>query len=385
MTDETPGPAAERPRFFSGEPVFEVFCRPAELLASTTMPASSHPIEWPTAEPIDLPRTYEFHGTERPVEAFVSETDTAALLVIHDGAIRYENYWHSGGPHVRWLSMSVAKSFISALVGIAVGQGVISSLDDAISDYIATRPGSAYDGVAIRDVLQMSSGARWDEDYSNPQSDIFALSAAFSGVGSLDGFVAAATRATEPGTVCLYNSTDTQALGALLVAATGRSIADFMTEHLCEPLGMTSPSHWLVDSTGREAAYFGLAMTARDFARLGELYRNGGRCGEHQVVPAGYVADSIRAHHPHTQPGKVWVSDHEFELGYGYQWWLPDVDPGEFSAIGVYNQLVYVHPQSGSVIVKLSANRTYGTTTDEATNRDAENVALLRGIARSLT
>ena len=372
------------PQLFVGEPVLEVFCRPAELLPSTTMPASSSPTDWPEGTPVELPATYTFRDIDRSTEEFLAATDTAALLVLQDGAIRSEQYWRTGGPEVRWLSMSVAKSFISALVGIALADGSIRSLDDPISDYITTEPASAYHQVPIRDVLQMSSGARWNEDYSDPSSEVFELTAAFGGVGSLDGFVASAVRATDPGTVCVYNSADTQALGALLVGATGRSITDFMSERLCEPLGMTSPSHWLIDASGREAAYFGLAMTASDFARLGELYRRGGRWGDQQIVPADYVADSVRSHHPHTRPGKVWVSGHEFELGYGYQWWLPDGDPGEFSAIGVYNQLVYVHPESGAVVVKLSANQAYGTTADEETNRDIENVALLRAIARSL-
>jgi CubicO group peptidase (beta-lactamase class C family) len=384
VNDTTPQPDQQGPRMFAGEPVLEVFCRPAELLPSTTMPASTNPQPWPEGAPVELPSTYRFGDTERSTEEFLAATDTAAVLVLQEGVIRHEHYSHTGGPGVRWLSMSVAKSFVSALVGIALADGSIRSLDDPISDYITTESGSAYDRVPIRDVLQMSSGARWNEDYSDPDSDVFALTAAFSGVGSLDGFVAQAVRASEPGTACVYNSADTQALGSLLVAATGRSITDFMSERLCEPLGMTSPSHWMVDATGREAAYFGLAMTARDYARLGELYRNGGRWGDRQVVPAAYVADSVRTHHPHTQPGNVWVSGHAFELGYGYQWWLPDGDPGEFSAIGVYNQLVYVHPSSGAVVVKLSANQAYGTSAEEATNRDIENVAFLRAIARSL-
>ena len=167
--------------------------------------------------------------------------------------------------------------------------------------------------------------------------------------------------------------------------ATNRSVSAYMSEKLIEPLGMTSPSAWLVDGTGREAAYFGLNMTARDFAKLGELYRCGGVWQGRQIVPADYVEGSLNVTSPHTSPGQVWVSDHQWDLGYGFQWWLPQVDPGEFSAIGIYNQLVYVHPPTGSVIVKLSANRTYGLSTDETTNRDLENVAFLRAIARSLS
>ena len=367
---------------FSGVPMHDYFCRMIELSASSTMPASSVPQPWREGPRIDLPATYSFAGQERPVEAFFQKTDTAALLVLKSGHIRYERYALTGGRDVPWISMSVAKSFISALVGIAIGEGAIASINDPISTYIAVEPGSAYDGATIRDVLQMSSGGRWNEDYHDPESDIFRLSAAYAGVGTFDNFIASCVRERAPGTVCRYNSADTQALGTLITRATGRSVASYMHQKLLEPLGLTSPSHWLTDPTGREAAYMGLNMTARDFARLGELYRNGGVWNGRQIVPRDYVAASIQPSGPHTQPGQVWVSDHQWELGYGYQWWVPAVDPGEFSAIGVYNQLIYVHPGSGTVIVKLSANRTYGSSTAEHTNHDIENVAFVRAIAR---
>ena len=133
--------------------------------------------------------------------------------------------------------MSVAKSVISALVGIAVGEGHISSIDQPISDYVRTTPGSAYDGVWIREVLQMSSGARWMKDYNDPVSDIYRLAAAMGNGGTLEEFVATMVRENEPGRICRYNSGDTQALGHLLVSATNRSITDYMQEKLVEPLG----------------------------------------------------------------------------------------------------------------------------------------------------
>lgn len=383
---ETSTPDAPPPGLpmFSGVPMYDYFCRMAELSPSTTMSPSSAPHEWDDGAPFTLPTTYEFAGRTAPLDDFLRRTDTAALLVLQDGKVRYERYDETGGREVRWISMSVAKSFVSALVGIALAEGAIGSLEEPISRYVDVEPGSAYDGVAIRDVLQMSSGARWDEDYSNPESDIFRLTAAFFGEGTFDAFIATAVRESAPGTVCRYNSADTQALATLLVRATGQSITDYMQTRLVEPLGMTAPSHWLVDGTGREAAYFGLNMTARDFAKLGELYRLGGVWQGRQLVPAEHVADSVRVSTPHTTPGRVWVSDHEWDLGYGYQWWLPEVDEGEFSAIGIYNQLVYVHRPTRAVIVKLSANRTYGLSTDEETNNDLENVAFLRSIARAL-
>ena len=292
-----------------------------------------------------------------------------------------ELYRLSGGRQVQWISWSVAKSFVSALVGIAVSEGAIQSIDDAISDYIVVEPGSAYDGVSIRDVLQMSSGARWNEDYADATSDVHRLGATMAGAMSLDTFVATMVAESKPGTVCRYNSGDTQALGALLVHATGRSLTDFMREKLVEPLGFESDAYWLVDGTGMEMAFAGLNMTARDFAKLGELYRNKGQWNGRQIVPEEWVITSVSADAPHLQPGQPILADHPLDLGYGYQWWLPNGDRGEFSAIGIYNQLIYVDLSRGVTIVKLSANPAYGTTMDESTNREMENIALLRAIA----
>lgn len=182
--------------------------------------------------------------------------------------------------------MSVAKSYISALIGIAVEEGHIAGVDRPISDYVRVVPGSAYDGASIKDVFQMSSGARWNEDYTDLESDIFRLEAAMSEDGTLEDFVATMVAEAAPGTVCRYNSGDTQALGQLLVNATGRSIADYMQEKLVEPLGFSAPSYWLVDKSGMEAASAGLVVTARDNATFGELYRNGGTRRGNQIVPA---------------------------------------------------------------------------------------------------
>ena len=385
MTDPAkPAPSILDFGLFTGVPQHENFCRVDELVATRPIPASPTPRPWPAGDPEELPKAFSFAGAERSTAAFLQDTDTAAVLVLRDGAVRTAWYGLTGGPDVRWLSMSVAKSVVSALVGIAVEEGAIGGVQDAISDYVPVDPGSAYDGVTIRDVLRMSSGARWNEDYNDPTADIFRLGAAMAGAdGGLDRFVAAMVPEAEPGTVCRYNSGDTQALGALLRRATGRTLTDYTTERLTDPLGTTAPGAWLVDPAGTEVAFAGLLLTAEDFARVGELYRNGGRVGDHQVVPEAWVRDSTRWAAPHLAPGAPIVGDHRFALGYGHQWWLPDGDRGEFSAIGVYNQFVYVDPPSGTVVVKLSANRRYGTTPDEATNREEETIALLRAIART--
>jgi CubicO group peptidase (beta-lactamase class C family) len=293
----------------------------------------------------------------------------------------HEQYRLTGGRDVQWISWSVAKSFVSALVGIAVEHGHIRSIDDPISDYIDVDPGSAYDGVRIKDVLQMSSGARWNEDYSDPTSDVARLGAAMASDGSLDRFVATATPDATPGTVCQYNSTDTQALGSLLVRATGRSITDYMHEHLYEPLGMEADGYWLLDAEGREMAFGGLNLTARDFAKLGELYRRGGEWNGRQAVPAAWVAASIVPDAPHLEWGQPVIAGGHLPDGYGYQWWLIPGGRDQYSAIGVYNQWVFVSPHDAVTIVKLSATRSYGTSMGDETNFSGAHEAFLRAVA----
>jgi len=205
-----------------------------------------------------------------------------------------------------------------------------------------------------------------------------------AGDSSLAEFVAQIEPATAPGSLCQYNSADTQALGMMLSAATGQTIADYMHQKLCEPLGMESPGYWVLDSAGVELALGGLNLTARDFAKIGELYRNAGVWKGKQIVTESWVAESIRSDSAHLQPGKVIVGGHVFPFGYGYQWWVPNGDIGEFAAIGVYNQFVYVDPSRGVVIVKLSANRKYGTTPNESENREEETVEFLRALATQL-
>lgn len=367
---------------FTGAPQHQNFPRLRDFAPSREMEPSREPFAFRQGEPLQLPTTYDFEGATKSIPDFFVDTDTAALLVIQNGAVRHETYALTGEPDTPWISWSVAKSFISALVGIAIEEGFIGDIDDPISDYIPVSPESAYDGVAIRHVLQMSSGARWKEDYSDPESDIIRLGSVMAGISTLETFVANMVRENEPGTVCRYNSADTQALGSLLVHATNRPLSEYMQEKLVEPLGVAAPGYWLLDSTGMEMAFAGLMLAPHDFAKLGELYRNSGVWRGNQVVPAQWVRSSISAGAAHLKRGQVILNDHTVPLGYGYQWWLPDGDIGEFAAIGIYNQFVYVDPSRDVVIVKLSSNRAYGMTPYESTNREIETVEFLRAIAR---
>ncbi|MEZ5595223.1 MAG: serine hydrolase [Pseudomonadales bacterium] len=382
MTTQDTNVFTEDAPMFSGVPQHAQFARMQHLMPCLLMEPSPHPMVFPDGDRIALPTTYTFEGDVRNTHALLGATYTSALLVLKEGRVCFEHYWLTGGRTTQWISMSVAKSVVSALVGIALEEGAIRSIDDAIDQYATDLKGSAYDGVRIKDVLQMSSGVLFSENYSDLASEIHRLGAAVGPGGSVDEFMVSLKRAHEPGTRCVYCSTDTQALGMLLAAATGRSLTEYTQEKLYTPLGMESPGFWLTDSQGRELAFMGLLMTARDFAKFGELYRKGGTWNGQQLVPAEYVKHSTRADGDHVQPGGPVVGDHVFGPGYGYQWWLPEGDNGDYSAIGVYNQYIYVDPKRNTVIVKLSANPAYGTTTREQDNKDLENIALLQAISR---
>jgi len=383
MTSES---AQEAPAFalYNGQRQIETFCRIDQFLPTANMAASSTPRELPKGAPISLPETYEFEGETRSTATLLEETDTVAMIVLRDGDVKLEEYWLTGGADVPWTSFSMAKSFVSTLVGIAHKDGLIRSLDDPISKYLSVPAGSAYDGVKIIDVLEMSSGARWNEDYSDPEADIHKVSAVMAGMSTLDEFIASMVKEVEPGTRCLYNSADTQALGMMLSAASGMPLAQYMQEKLCEPLGFEFESKWVTDKVGTPLALGGLHMTARDFAKLGLMALNKGRVGDTQLVPEAWIEAATKANKPHTQPGHVLVGTHAFPFGYGYQWWIMPDGSGDFSAIGVYNQFVYISPATNTVVVKLSANPKYGTSDVESDNKDHENAAFIKAVISSI-
>lgn len=364
---------------FTGAEQYENFNRMADLVPTSRLTPSTQPFRFPEGDAVDLPDAFSFRGNRVDTAQFLEETDTSALLVLKDGAIRHESYFLTGGRNVNWLSMSVAKSFTSALVGIAVSEGHIRSVSDPITDYVRSLKGSAYEGVSIEDVLQMSSGTRWSEDYGDPDSDVARLGAALQPGGSLTAFLGTMVREVEPGTRNLYNSADTQALGELLTRATGQSVTDYMQEKLWQPLGMEAPAYWINDSHGMEMTFAGLNATARDYAKLGELYRNRGRWGDVQLIPESWVDASTVADADHL---KREVSD--FGMGYGYQWWLMDNSGNEYSAIGIYNQFIYVNPGQDLVIVKLSAFSDYALTDEESSFRELETIDLFRAIGNQL-
>jgi CubicO group peptidase (beta-lactamase class C family) len=338
----------------------------------------------PTPSPLEpgpaitLPEEFEFGGRRLNTADFLAEMETTGLIVVRDGRVAFESYWLGNDATTQSIAWSVSKSFVSALIGIAVGEGAIASVEDPVTRYAPELAGGAYDGVRLKDVLQMSSGARWNEDYSDPKSDIGAYGQVMSGGGSLDAFAAGLVRERPPGTFNRYNSTDTHVLGLVLRRATKRSLAEYLRKKLWQPLGMEADAFWMVDTAGAEMAGVGLNAVLRDYARLGCCYLNGGAWNGVQVVPSDWVQASVTPDAPHLRPG---VRESALlPMGYGYQWWLPD-DSGVFSAIGVYNQFVWVDPATRTVIAKTSAFRGFASTSGLESYRIADHFALFAAIA----
>lgn len=363
---------------FTGADQQHHFVRQERYFPINEMPRSDIPFVFPQGPELDLPNTFTHSGETFETRAFLESTDTSALFVLKDGEILFEDYWLTGKVDRPWLTHSVSKSFISAAVGLAIREGHIGSVEDPISQYVPAFEGSGYDGVAIRDVLQMSSGIKWDETYSDPNSDINRLGKVMFFGTSYDDFVASMINEKTPGTYNRYTGMDTQALTALVVTATGQSVADFLTEHLWHPLGAENNAFWTTDKSGRELGLGGFNATARDLAKLGELYRLNGNWNGKQILPEDWVTASVTPTAPHLVPGENEQSAHGF--GYGYQWWLPEAGSQDFTAIGIYNQFVYVSPETGIVIVKLSCNRYYASEDSPRAYRESETFSLFQAI-----
>ena len=328
----------------------------------------------------ELPADYVYEGKTKTIDDWIKQTDTTGLIVIKDGVVVFEDYYQGNAKSTRCISMSVAKSFVSFLVGVALEEGRIADLQDPVEAYVPELKGSGYEGVSLKNVLQMSSGIRFTEDYGDLKSDIVRLVVSFT-TGSLNEFVAGLPSEREPGTFNQYVSADTQVLGMVLKGATKTSLTEYMQTRLWSQLGAEYDAEWLTDPTGTEMAFGGLNAALRDYARFGLLYLNQGRNFQgQQLIPADWVKASVTPDAPHLMPG----SDNpgsDWPMGYGYQWWIPENPQGDFTAIGIYGQFLYVHPEHNVVIAKTSAYVDYNNSGDEM---EFESMEAFRAIARGL-
>ncbi|MGJ8628567.1 MAG: serine hydrolase domain-containing protein [Sulfitobacter sp.] len=328
---------------FSEEKIVQNFSHMDAAFLSVPVPRG----DGPTSELAYGPET----TLPAAVDAWIKDRSVTALVVMKDGQIVYENYFQGTTANDRRISWSMAKSYLSALVGILVAEGKIASLDDPVTKYAPMLVGGAYDGATLRNVLQMTSGVEFDEDYLDFNSDINRMGRILALGGKMDEFAAGlTTRIAEPGQQWHYVSIDTHVVGMVVRGATGRSITDLLSEKIIIPLGLENAPYYLTDGVGTAFVLGGLNMTARDYARFGQMFAQGGMWQGQQVVPADWVAASTAPSAP-TAPGQT---------GYGLQWWIPvGSGPGVFMARGIYGQYIYVDTPRNVVITTTAADRKF--------------------------
>jgi CubicO group peptidase (beta-lactamase class C family) len=315
---------------------------------------------------------FEDHGRSIDLYDYLSTNRVSGLLVLKDGEIVLEDYELGIGPDTRWASFSIAKSIASTLLGAALLDGSISSLDDQVVRYVPALRGGAYEGVSIRQVLTMSSGVRWNETYTDPTSDRRkVLQLQLTGKpGDVLRYMSSRSRAAAPGSVWNYSTGETFVLGAVIEGATHRPLTDYLTEKIWSKAGMEHDATWWVDGpNGMVWAGTGMSATLRDYGRFGLIAADNGRLNGRSIVPDGWFNE---AGVPHSIGGKT--------VDYGYMWWIPpQTDPvhvGAFEAVGIFGQYLYVNPRERLVIVVLSARaKPVGDTQHELDNEFFSAVA----------
>ena len=308
------------------------------LFATRTIPAGT-PKPWAYGPELAL-----------EVDALMERSVLSGVLVIKDGAIRLERYGLGLRPQDRWSTMSTIKSMTALLIGCAVQDGAIASLDDNVVAYIPSLAGTAYDGVSLRHLLTMSSGTAWQEVYSDPASHVNQYSRAFAQrrPGGVLALMAGLERAHAPGTSFLYNSGDTFLLGSALRAAVGMPLADYMAARIWQPMGMECDGFYSLESEGgQEIAGSRAGMVLRDFGKIAQFVLDDGVIGGRRVLPAGFLdAATTPAFPAADNPRAPGIT------GYGYSWWLGE---GMMSAIGFAGQRIDIFRAERLAVITLGA------------------------------
>jgi CubicO group peptidase (beta-lactamase class C family) len=287
------------------------------------------------------------------LDAYLLHQRVAGLIIIQDNKIRLEKYGLGYDAAGRWTSFSVAKSLTSTLVGAAVRDGYIKSLDDKVTAYIPDLRGSAYDDVTVRQLLMMTSGVKWNEDYADKNSDValFGIHKAEPGVDVTVSYMRKLPREVPAGTKWVYKTGETNLIGVLVSSATKKTLSAYLTEKIWKPYGMAQDAVWITGSTGHEISGCCFSASLQDYARFGQFVLDGASAGGKRVVPDDWLAAATTKQADIAQPGR----------GYGYQWWTND--DGSFAAQGIFGQGIFIDPKRRLVI---ATNGNWKTATDEA-------------------
>ncbi len=287
------------------------------------------------------------------LDAYMARQRTAGLIIVQDNKIRLERYGLGYDNAGRWTSFSVAKSLTSTLVGAAVRDGFINSLDDKVTTYMRDLKGSAYDDVTVRQLLMMTSGVRWNEDYTDPKSDValFSKQKPEAGVDITVSYMRKLPREAPAGTKWVYKTGETNLIGVLVSSATGKTLSAYLSEKIWKPYGMAQDAVWITGATGHEISGCCLSASLQDYARFGQFILDGGIAGGQRVVPDGWLDAATIKQADIAKPGR----------GYGYQWWTND--DGSFAAQGIFGQGIFIDPKRRLVI---ATNGNWAAATDEA-------------------
>jgi len=325
------------------------------LFATRTVRAASVPMPLPPAAIPLRSVSFSDRGKRYDLEDYLELNRVAGLLVLKNGRVALERYRFGNSQRTRWMSMSIAKSITSTLIGAAVKQGYIGGLSDPVTRYVPSLAGSAYDGVTVRDVLMMSSGARWSETYTDRRSDRRRLlEAQISQLpGSAMEVMRSLPRSSAPGTVNTYSTGETQVAGEIVRRAVGRPLAPYLSERIWSKFGMEADANWWLDSPdGIEIGGSGFSATLRDYGRFGLFVLSGGVAAGEAILPDGWIREATS---PKVLRGGA-------PLEYGYLWWTGTTAAARrdsaYAAIGIYGQHLYVNPVAQVVIVVWAAQRT---------------------------
>ncbi|MEO1044821.1 MAG: serine hydrolase [Pseudomonadota bacterium] len=345
-------PTDDNVLFWTQDQRDNAFRQMENLTTTRTISAGEQSYDMAAGEPLELGTWAGDNGKQWNLTQYMMDQRAAGIIVLHNGKIRLEEYSLDYAADGRWTSFSVAKSFVSTLVGAAVQDGYIESLDDPLTKYIPELEGSGYDGVTVEQLLTMTSGVKWNEDYTDPESDVakFNLTKSQDGDNPILTYMAKLEREAEPGTRWQYNTGETNLIGVLVSKATGKTLAEYLSEKVWAPYGMQMDAEWILNDGGFEIGGCCISASLRDYALLGQFVAGGGVADGKQVVPEGWFTKAGTKQADIGVPGQ----------GYGYQWWT--YDDGSFTARGIFGQSIFIDP-GRQLVIATSGN--YPDATDE--------------------
>lgn len=317
--------------FWTDEQRTQRFRAMEQWFAGHEVPAAASARALPKGAPLS-------EGLQADLIATMRETGTAGMMILEDGKVRFEAYNLDLGPEDRWTSFSVAKSFTSTLLGAALKDGFIASLDDPVTKYIPGLAGSAYEGVTVKQLATMTSGVKWNEDYADPNSDV-AKTQSFvieHGANAIVAQMRQLPREAEPGSKWVYKTGETNLIGVLVENAVGKPLAEYAKAKIVDPAGFAGDLFWMVDPRGGNIGGCCLSLRLADYARMGLFALEGGQ----GVVPEGWFAEAGKA--------QVDFAPRAPGFGYGYQWWV--YPGGNYGAQGIFGQGITLVPSKGLVI-----------------------------------